>query len=174
MLTSQPLALFGELLAFGVGHCLRMLHRGLIDFVLLFQLLLERCSLLFERLIRLRQFPLAQFQLGEQLLGLLKSLGELLLLLGELFGSQPGFFLGIECSQPERPLLTIKLRKLFVEISFSAFQLGDLSAQVLRNLAGLDEEINLPTRSRRRARQSSQPHFMHVFESDGGHFRVET
>ena len=83
MLASQPRTLFGELFAFGVGHRLRVLHRGLIDLVLFFQLLLERRSLLFERLIRLRQFPLAQFQLGEQLLRLLKSLGEVLLLLGE-------------------------------------------------------------------------------------------
>ncbi len=64
-----------------------MLHRGLIDFVLPLQLLLERSALLLQRLIGLCQFPLPQLQLGENLFRLLKAFGELLFLLRELLGA---------------------------------------------------------------------------------------
>ena len=154
LLASHAFALVGQLLALRVGHRLRVLHRGLVDFVLSLQLLLERSALLLQRLIRLSQFSLSQLQLGENLFGLLKPIGELLFLLRELLGSQPRFFLGVDGSQSQRSLLAIELRELFVDISFSAFQLGD--SQRPGSLGRISRSVLAePMRSRRPIRAAA-------------------
>lgn len=173
LLASHPFAFLDQLLALGVCHRLRVLHRCLFDFVLSLQLLLQRRPLLLQCLIGLRQLAFSQLQIGKNLFSLLKAFGKFLLLLRHLLGLQPHFVLGIGRSQSQRPLLPIELRKLFVEISLAPFQLGDLSPQILRDLTGLEEQINLLAGAVVAAASPAQPHFMHVFEAARRNIRVE-